>query len=219
MNAKSTRYTAYVPGTRCILWLLIPLFMTACASPSNPTAGEKTGGLTGVVATRGTGVTIEAQRGDGVSRVTTADAQGHYTFENLEAGAYRLFATAPGYSRSTHDGTIDVLISQTVEAGDIVLNWTGTGVPDATLTGLITDAVTELPVEGVFLNVACDPNEIICLGRSAFTDAHGRYTIQSIPPDFGFDLFIGKSDSPNHVERGHLLNADQIQTLNVQIGK
>ncbi len=195
------------------------LLTTACATPSNPTAGENSGVLSGFVATRGAGITVEAQRTDGVSRVTSADAQGRYTMADLDPGSYRLFATAAGYSRSTNAGTIEVLAGQAVEADPIVLNWTGIGVPDATLTGLITDAVTGLPVEGVFLNVACDPNEIICIGRSAFTDAQGRYTIQSIPPDFGFDLFIGKSEYPNHFERGHLLTSDQAQTLNVQIRK
>jgi hypothetical protein len=98
-----------------------------------------------------------------------------------------------------------------------VLNWTGIGVPTATITGVVTDADSGLPVESVFVNVACDPNEIICLGRSSFTDAQGRYTISSIPPDFGFDLFIGKTDYPNHLERGHLLGSNQTQTLDIQI--
>lgn len=219
MNPKINQSPSYRHG---VLWAALPfilLLVSACTNPSSPITAEKTGVLNGVVATRGEGVIVEAQRVDGRSRVTAADAQGRYAFDDLEPGSYRLFATAPGYSRSTNNGTIELLTDQIVKADPIILNWTGIGVPNATLTGLITDAVTGLPVEGVFLNVACDPNEIICIGRSAFTDAQGRYTIQSIPPDFGFDLFIGKTAYPNHFERGYLLNADQVQTLNVQIRK
>ena len=178
----------------CSALLFFLLLNTVCTTSSKPTASVQTGDLTGLVATRGTGITVEAQYIDGTSRVASADARGRYTFHNLTPGMYRLFASAPGYSRSTSAAATEVLAGQTIEAGPIVLNWTGIGVSHATLAGVITDTDTGLPVEGVFLNVACDPDEIICIGRSAFTDAQGRYTISSIPPDFGFDLFIGKAD-------------------------
>ena len=198
--------------------ILMLACLSACNGSNTPnaTGPDATGILSGLVATHGTGITVEAQR-DGVSRIVAADADGRYTFDDLVPGAYRLFASAPGYSRSTIDGTVEVVAGTSVTAGEIVLNWTGLGVPTATLTGVVLDADTGLPVADVFLNVACDPDQIICLGRSAFTDAQGRYTIPSIPPGFGFDLFIGKTGYPNHLEQGHLLGAEQQQVLNIQI--
>ena len=211
---KSVAYTTYF-----FMALTSILFLFACKGPASTLeTGSDTGSITGVVATRGTSITVEAQHVDGqISRVANADADGRYTLDDLEPGTYRIYASAPGYSRSTGNSAIEVLAEQTVPADRIVLNWTGIGVPTATITGIVTDADSGLPVEGVFVNVACDPNEIICLGRSSFTDAQGRYMISSIPPDFGFDLFIGKTDYPNHLERGHLLGSDQTQILDIQI--
>lgn len=204
----------------CILplALLSVLFLSGCGGPTGPsTESVASGSLSGMVSTRGSGITVELQLTDSVTRLTSADAQGRYTFSAIEPGVYRLFASAPGYSRSALDEKGVVRPGRTTEVGDIVLNWTGIGVPTATLTGVVTDGVSGNPIEDVFLSVACNPHEIICLGRSAFSDAQGRYTISSVPPNFGFDLFIGKTGYPNHTVRGNLLAPDQSLNLTVQM--
>jgi hypothetical protein len=190
----------------------------ACDGPSSPTSGGLTesGSLTGNVKTRGSNVTIEVVR-DAVSRVATVDAQGRYRIDDLVPGVYGIFASAPGYSRSSAGKTVEVTPGIDAVAEAITLTWTGIGVPTSVITGIVTDGRSRLPVEGAFVNVACDPNEIICLGRSSFTDSNGRYRIESIPPRFGFDLFIGKPGYSNQIEAGQILDPLVEQVLNIDI--
>lgn len=188
------------------------------ACEGSPTANilSASGSLTGSVNTRVSAITVEAV-GDAFSRVTAVDADGRYRFDDLVPGNYEVFASAPGYSRSSAGRTVEVTPGRDALAGAITLNWTGIDVPASAITGTVLDGRTRLPVEGVFINVACDPNEIICLGRSAITDSNGRYRIESIPPRFGFDLFIGKSGYSNQTEAGHILEPQQEQVLNIDI--
>lgn len=197
------------------LWLLI-----RCTGPTGsgrPTA-VATGAIVGTVATRGTDAIVEAQRADLTSRMARVDQAGQYTIEGLIPGSYRLFATARGYSRSSLGDPVEVLAGQTTTVQDIVLTWTGVGVPTGTLTGTVTDAATGQPVAGVYLQMACNPREIICLGRTAYTDANGRYTIPSIPPGFVFDLYVAKTGYSERVVRGQVLGSNQTQTLEVRVG-
>lgn len=59
-----------------------------------------------------------------------------------------------------------------------------------TLSGVITDAVTNKPLAGVLLTVG-----YLTKGyqRAAMTDAHGRYTITGLPPTRGIDAYAFKA--------------------------
>lgn len=206
-------------GMTLIRVFIAGLLLSGCGNPTNsnqPTAGA-TGVISGTVATRATDITVEAQRPDGSSRVVRAAPSGKYTIEGLTPGSYRLFATARGYSRSALDVPVDVAANQTIVVKDIVLNWTGIGVPTGTLTGVVSDAQTGSPVEGSYVQVVCNPREIICLGRAAYTDANGRYTIPSIPPGYFFDLHVAKDGYPERYIHGQVIGEDQTQTLHVII--
>ncbi|MBI4551051.1 MAG: carboxypeptidase regulatory-like domain-containing protein [Candidatus Latescibacteria bacterium] len=197
------------------LWLLI-----GCSSPTGsgrPTA-VTTGAIVGTVATGGTDAIVEAQRADLTSRMARVDQAGRYTIEGLIPGSYRLVATARGYSRSSLGDPVAVLAGQTTTVQGLVLTWTGVGVPTGTLTGTVIGVATGQPIEGVYLQVACNPREIICLGRTAYTDENGRYTIPSIPPGFVFDLYVAKPGYPDRFVRGQVIGGNQTQTLDVRIG-
>jgi len=204
-----------------LLWVGVNLLiLVGCRSPMNssrPTV-DTAGSIIGKVATRATEAWIEVQRADGTSRMARVDQTGRYTIEGLTPGSYRLFATARGYSRSSLDAPIEVLAGQTTVAKEIILNWTGIGVPVGTLTGTVTDAATGRSVEGVYVQVACNPREIICLGRVAYTDVNGRYTIPSIPPGFVFDLYIARVGYSEQIMHGQVIGGNQIQTLDVRMG-
>ncbi|MBM3262363.1 MAG: carboxypeptidase regulatory-like domain-containing protein [candidate division Zixibacteria bacterium] len=188
------------------LSVVILLVLGACANPSiSPTA---TGRMQGRVATRGQDVRVEARLDDVSSRVVAVGTDGRYTLYDLTPGAYRVYASAPGYQRSAVSGIVTVQAGATTTAPDIVLTWTGEGVASAMLTGTVRDAATGHPVEGVYLVVACDPSEIVCLGRSAFTNTEGKYVIVSIPPGYRFDLIVGKTGYSNRSVRGNVLGVD-----------
>lgn len=195
------------------LWLLI-----GCSSPVGSSHPTTVGAIAGKMATRGTNTTVEAQRSDGTSRMAWVDQTGRYSIKGLTPGSYRLLVTAQGYSRLSLDAPIEVFADQTTTVQDLVLIWTGVGVPTGTLTGTVTDAATGQPVEGVYLQVACNPREIICLGRTAYTDGNGRYTISSIPPGFVFDLYVAKPGYPEQIRHGQVIGGNQTQTLDVRIG-
>ncbi len=190
--------------------------MLACTDNSNPT-GETASGMgriLGSVSPSGAQVIVEAVLGD-KSRITRTDTNGDYAISDLNPGRYTIFASASGYARSSDGTGVDVPEGKDTRVRTIVLKWTGIGVPTSTLSGVVKDIGTGQPLADVFLSVACDPREIICIGRSAFSDSTGRYTIQSILPGFSFDLFAGKDGYGSRVNQGHLLAPESDTEVNI----
>ncbi len=108
--------------------------------------------------------------GAATGTLTTA-ANGVFVFPNLAAGSYTVQLSLANYaSLST---TTTVATGQTVDLGTILLSKTA-GATTGTVQGIVTDAATSLPLQGVSVAVTG-------MATPALTDVNGQYQIANVP--------------------------------------
>jgi uncharacterized protein (DUF2141 family) len=140
-------------------------FLTEVDTSTPPTTGM----IEGTVRDAQTGASISGAvlSTDPTTDVVTSSGDGSYSFENITPGEYTISIAKTGYQNAS--------ISVTVTAGktsraDIVLIQSY-----GSISGIVKDATTELPIQGV--NIQTDPAT-----SSVTTDSDGRYKISGITP-------------------------------------
>ncbi|GBD90644.1 PEGA domain protein [bacterium BMS3Abin04] len=116
--------------------------------------------------------TLLSIRGALVSTVPSTSAvfskdDGSYSFVNVIPGDYTVQISKTGYQDA---GTqITVVAGNVTQADFTLISSTGS------ITGIVTDASTHLPIAGV--NIQTQPGTV-----SITTDSSGKYTLEKIPP-------------------------------------
>jgi hypothetical protein len=119
------------------------------------------------------GTVVDSSTSQGISGATlstgslsvTSGAGGQYAFPNLAEGTYTLTVTAPAYATQ--------VVSVLVGPGATVTQTVALQPNPATISGLISDAVTGQPVSGATVSAAGAPG-------TATSDATGAYTLSSL---------------------------------------
>jgi hypothetical protein len=127
--------------------------------------------LTGVVTNTVSGLpiagaTVVVVDSANVTNTLTTDATGHYAVTNITAGVATLTASQTGYTTAT--------ASPTIVDGANTLNL---GLTANTLTGVVTDATTGLPIAGATVQVT-DSSSVL---HTVTTDAAGHYGVTNLP--------------------------------------
>ncbi len=112
------------------------------------------------------GATVLVVDNANVTNTLTTDASGHYAVTNIAAGVATVTASKSGYTTAT--------ASPTIVAG---ANTQDLGLTPNTLTGVVTDAITTLPVADATVQVTDSSNVVYTLT----TDAAGRYGVTNLP--------------------------------------
>ena len=112
------------------------------------------------------GVTVLVVDSANVTNTLTTDAAGHYAVTNIVAGVATVTASLTGYTTAT--------ASPAIVAG---ANTQNLGLTANTLTGLVTDAVTSLPIAGATVQVTDSSNVV----HTVTTDAIGHYGVTNVP--------------------------------------
>ena len=112
------------------------------------------------------GATVLVVDNANVTNTLTTDASGHYAITNIAAGIATVTASQIGYTTATTNPTI--------AAG---VNTQNLGLTANTLTGIVTDAVTSLPIAGATVQVI-DSSDVV---HSVTTDATGHYGVTNLP--------------------------------------
>jgi alpha-tubulin suppressor-like RCC1 family protein len=97
----------------------------------------------------------------------TTDANGDYEINNAPAGSQTITATADGYAQ--YSSTVEVVAGSTVTHNIAMNELSGLG----TVTGVVTDAATSLPITGATVTVD---------GKSDTTNGSGEYSISGVTP-------------------------------------
>lgn len=136
-------------ATIALLWLAVA---TACGDrpPTSPTPTSP-GTLRGIVANEA-GVRLSAlvsiADGSGRGRITTADGNGEYRFEDVASGDVTMRAWMKGYQDVER---------RVVVAGTTTLNFTLSLLPKGVLSGVITDVDSGASIAGASVLVLPDP--------------------------------------------------------------
>ena len=146
---------------------------TLVFSPSLAVA-PTTGGLTGKVLDFATGsalsgATIVVTGARNYS--TISDSSGSFAFSAADSGGYSVTVSFTGYG--TQSSTITINANTTTNLGSISLVKNAT---TGTVSGMVTDAATGLPISGVAVTVSGDGT------GSAITSADGAYQLSGINP-------------------------------------
>jgi uncharacterized repeat protein (TIGR01451 family) len=166
----------------------------------------------------GTTITLTGtdDRGAMVSRTTTTDANGNYTFANLRPGNYAVTETQPNNftdgretigslgGTSTTNDRIDSIV---VRSGD-----TGTNYNFGELSGGISGQVYvdlnnngirdpgEEPIAGVTITLTGTDSNGNPVTRTAVTDANGQYQIIGLPPSNSAGYTIVETQPPAYAD-------------------
>ena len=139
------------------------------------------------------------QNGVVVASVLT-DAQGNYTLSSLAPGQYTLRASANNYATST----LGVGVVSNVA---ITINFNLNSLP-ATVSGVIIDAVTTLPIANATIQIYQGSN----LVGSSVSDINGAYSVQGLSP--GNDTVLITAVNYQNDTQGVSLQANQTTTVN-----
>jgi len=112
------------------------------------------------------GATVLVVDSASVTNTLTTDVSGHYGVTNIAAGIATITASQSGY--------VTASVSPTIVAG---ANTQDLGLTPNTLTGLVTDAVTTLPIVGASVAVTDSSNAV----HAVTTDATGHYSVTVLP--------------------------------------
>ena len=112
------------------------------------------------------GATVVVVDSANVTNTLTTDATGHYAVTNIAAGVATVTASQTGYTTAT--------ASPTIVAG---ANTQDLGLTANTLTGVVTDAITSLPIAGATVQVTDSSNGV----HTVTTDAAGHYGVTNLP--------------------------------------
>ena len=113
------------------------------------------------------GATVLVVDSANVTNTLTTDAAGHYAVTNIAAGVATVTASQTGYTTAT--------ASPTIVAG---ANTQNLGLTANTLTGVVTDAVTGLPIVG---RDGRGHGQLECCPYQLTTDATGHYGVTNLP--------------------------------------
>ncbi|NOX16797.1 MAG: PEGA domain-containing protein, partial [Chlorobi bacterium] len=141
-------------------------FLTEVDTSTPPTTGM----IEGTVRDAQTGALVSGVvlSTDPTTDVVTTSADGSFSFEKITPGEYTISATKTGYQNA--NASVTVTAGNTTRA-DIVLTQSF-----GSITGVVKDAATELPIQGA--NIQTDPAT-----SSVTTDSDGRYEIKGITPN------------------------------------
>ena len=150
-----------------------PATLTSGVPTTDNLTLEEAGGITGTITAEGggappSGTTVSAaSTQQPISGVVQSD--GSFTIEGLEPGTYSVTASAPDAGAVTTTG-VAVSADHSSSAGTLAL------AAPATLTGTVTDAVTDDPIAGaaVLSNAPGAPAPVT-------TSGDGNYTISGLP--------------------------------------
>jgi hypothetical protein len=178
----------------CVLAALAAVVVPMGLAPSALAAGE-TGQISGTVTEASTqapieGITVCASPREGPSgRCEATNSDGEYTVSMLAPGAYSVqFFVRHGtegeldYASQYYNGKphrseaepVSVAAGATTSGVDAVM------LPGGKITGVVTDAVTQAPLEGI---QACTLGiEEPDVGRCGNTNANGEYTLSPLTP-------------------------------------
>ncbi len=112
------------------------------------------------------GATVLVVDSASVTNTLTTDAAGHYAVTNIATGIATVTASQTGYTTAT--------ASPTIVAG---ANTQDLGLTANTLTGVVTDATTGLPIAGATVAVTDSSNVV----HTVTTDATGHYGVTNLP--------------------------------------
>ena len=129
---------------------------------SAPTTGTLNGTVTDASATPLNGATVTLSNGAS----TATNASGFYQFGSVPAGTYGVSAAKTGYTTGTASGVVVTAGSTTTQ------NFALTPSPPGTLQGTVTDASTQLAVNGATVTLST--------GATATTNPSGVYQFASI---------------------------------------
>lgn len=186
------------------LLFLIAVF-TPCAGAQNPESSLKQCSMQGTVVDAKTGQPLKGAEvslrtlspgNRGMSASTVSDSDGHFAFDSLLPGRYRLTASRSGYlSRNQRTGgglRADVVsLSLGQHADEVILRL----IPSAVITGRVTSEGDE-PLAGVIVQAMKysyqnDRRQLVDIGNASTNDrgeyriwglSPGRYYIHASPP-------------------------------------
>ena len=140
-------------------------FLTEVDTSTPPTTGM----IEGTVRDAQTGAALSGAvlSTDPTTDVVTSSSDGSFSFENITPGEYSISVTKNGYQNASV--SVTVTAGKTTRADIVLLPSFGS------ISGVVKDATTELPIQGV--NIQTDPAT-----SSVTTDSDGRYTISGITP-------------------------------------
>ena len=130
---------------------------------ANTLAGVVTNTVSGLPIAGATVLVVDSAN---VTNTLTTDASGHYAVTNIAAGVATITASMSGYTTAT--------ASPTIVAG---ANTQNLGLTPNTLTGVVTDASTGLPIAGATV-VVTDSSNVV---HTVTTDAAGHYGVTNLP--------------------------------------
>ncbi len=125
--------------------------------------GKVTDGASGAAVA---GATVSVSGADTASVTTATD--GSYSLRNLSAGTITITVTKPNYNTVTATATISTGVTLNFSPA---LYATGSTVGGTSLTGVIEDSSSKLPVSGAVVDVD---------GLSATTDSSGKFTVANL---------------------------------------
>jgi len=151
------------------------LALQVLALAANPPPAPNLANITGRVIDAETGlslsgVTVDLASASTVSGITSVD--GSFSFNNVAQGDYSLSISYPDYAVIAM--TFTALPGQTADIGTILLT-RASAATTGIVRGVITDADTGLPLDGVTVTVTG-------VAEPAITDSNGAYQISNVPP-------------------------------------
>ena len=189
--------TADVTFVAGISYIFSPtLYATSVTPPATSLQGTVVNGTGQAIV--GANVTLNG------ATPTTTDVNGKFVFPNQSAGAFTLAVSAAGYTGITATGTMTAGLN---DVGKITLNVAPT---TSTLSGIVTDADTNAPIESASVAVSGQ-------GLTGVTDVNGRYSITDVS---GTTLTLYVS-APGYLMQTLEVTLPQVgnATLNIQLTK
>src|ERR1700752_3784526 len=112
MSCERIRQLCLLPVVFCLVF--------ATESRAQVLYGSLTGNVTDATGAAVPNVKVEASNiGTGISRVATTDSSGSYSFNDLQAGAYRITFTAPSFRTVVQEGVR--IVSNSILRSDLQL--------------------------------------------------------------------------------------------------
>ncbi|HVL99399.1 MAG TPA: carboxypeptidase-like regulatory domain-containing protein, partial [Egibacteraceae bacterium] len=130
--------------------------------------GPRPGAIAGQVVDAATGAGVGGATVTADGRTATTDAGGSFVIGELAPATYTVTVTAPGYLQASETATVTA-----GETTTVTVQLQREPPRRGAIAGLVIDANTGAVIVGA--TVTAD-------GRSATTDASGRYTIADLPP-------------------------------------
>ena len=159
----------------------------AVVSASSPASGRLSGRVVSTHAGSIAGATISLTSAGSPQVTVTSDHQGHFTFDRLDAGQYRVTASKSGYTNRQalkaptpqFDTGIDVTLRDGPQPSHVEL----TLHREASIAGRIAepDGIPAPDVQ-VFAAVRRDAGHVLLADTRTTTEWDGRYRITGLPP-------------------------------------